>query len=374
MKLYIDTNIYLSSISLTSDIESLEKIKKLIIDGKVDLILPSQTKKEYLKHCKNKIKDAKKSLKSKTNPFLLPKELKSKKRDRYTKDEKAIAEKIDILNLDFEKFIEKRKVDLGKHLLDVEKLIKDLFSLATLFEDNDDIVLKAIVRQARDLPPKKDNMKFGDAIIWETLKSYIRTDSISVVSSDLDFSEPEKKGKSAKINKILKDEWKKHTKKEIVLYPLLGHFVNTLEKENPISTETIKKEASQAAVFVYNQFSPEIISVKKPPYLINSLSLGNANSVSALNSNLSNGASFNNSEFRSLLNCANTEPVASLSHNGANTGLFFSDNAVVANLFEANTSNVFSVCNRCGNHYLVPSNIVSVSHLCNDCSKFFSLP
>ena len=49
MKLYIDTNIYRSYVSSTSDVKSLEKLKKLINEGKIELVFPSQTKKEFLK-------------------------------------------------------------------------------------------------------------------------------------------------------------------------------------------------------------------------------------------------------------------------------------------------------------------------------------
>lgn len=250
MKLYIDTNTYVSYVSLTSDIKSLEKLKKLITEGKVELLMPSQTKSEYNNHYKERVDRAKSKLKQPATQIPLPNELKSKKKDKYNKEEKEIANKIDTLNTDLKKLEAKRDNELKKHLESVEKLIKELMALAIEIKDNDEIVLKAVLRQVKGLPPKKENMKFGDAIIWETLKDYVRTESLAIVSYDGDFDEPAKKGKPAKINKILKAEWKKHTKKDITLYSLLGQFINTIEKQNPVSPETIKKEAMQAATYV----------------------------------------------------------------------------------------------------------------------------
>lgn len=258
MKLYIDTNTYLSNLNATNtdNLKALEKLKRLINEKKVELILPSQTKNEYLKHFKERIDTAKKRLNIKPTIFNLPNELKSKNKNECIKEEKVVIEQIELLNIQLKQLAEKRVAESKKHLEAVDKIIKDLFKIAINLEHNDHIVLRAIIRQAKGLPPKKDNFKFGDAIIWETLKDYIKNESLVIISYDRDFDEVAKKGKP-EINKILKNEWKKSTKQNITLYPLLGQFVNAIEKEDPVSREAIEKEAIQTTT--YYASSPNII-------------------------------------------------------------------------------------------------------------------
>ena len=76
MKLYIDTNIYLSYINSTSDIKSLVNLRKLIDLKKVEVVLPSQTKKEYLKHFKDMVS---KELLEKYGYIIKEKEIKKTK-------------------------------------------------------------------------------------------------------------------------------------------------------------------------------------------------------------------------------------------------------------------------------------------------------
>jgi hypothetical protein len=382
MKLYIDTNTYTSYISLTSDIKSLEKLKKLLIDKKVELVLPSQTKEEYAKHFKERVDQAKDKLKEKVTQVQQPKELKGKKKEKYTKEEKEISDKIDLVNAELKKLVIKRTVELKKHLESVEKLLKDIFKLATPLEDNDEIVLKAVIRQAKGLPPKKDNFKFGDAIIWETLKAYIRTESISIVSSDPDFSETNKKGKPAKVNKILKTEWKKHTKKEITLYSLLGHFVNSIEKENPISSETIKKEAIQATNYAYSPVIFGTVNVQDPyPILNNSqlmkTSLGDvdsmgrftisANNVGMLIPNHNSISAFGSPSTLGVFEGNSVYSASSLNLNSPVIGGFQAESGILS-------VRPTNICTRCGKTYH-PYSITTVHllNICSDCSKYFSL-
>jgi hypothetical protein len=250
MKLYIDTNIYRLYVSSTSDIKSLEKLKKLIEQNKVELIFPSQTKKEFLKHFKEGVNKTKEKLKSVKTKVIIPNELKNDKYGKLTEQDKEITAKIDTLNTDLEKYRTQKITEFKKHIETVDKLLAEIFKLATFFECTDEVVLKAMVRYAKDLPPKKNDHKFGDAIIWETLKENIRGEEIVIITNDGDFAE--NKGKKGKvvIRKILDAEWKKHTGKKITLYNSLGQFVNTLDKEDKVSPETIKREAFQATAFV----------------------------------------------------------------------------------------------------------------------------
>jgi hypothetical protein len=382
MKLYIDTNTYTSYISLTSDIKSLEKLKTLLTDKKVELVLPSQTREEYSKHFKERVDQAKDKLKEKVTQISLPKELKGKKKDKYTKEEKEISEKIDAINAELKKLVVKRTIELKKHLESVEKLLKEIFKLATTLEDNDEIVLKAVIRQAKGLPPKKDNFKFGDSIIWETLKAYIRTESISIVSSDPDFSEPDKKGKPAKVNKILKAEWKKHTKKEIILYSLLGHFVNSIEKENPISSETIKKEAIQATNYGYNPNIFGVVNTQEPYAILNSNQLLRTGIAGDTDNIARFTIPVNNSDL-----LINNQNVISAYNNPVSLGAFDGKSIYSASGVHLNSSVLgvspaesgilsmrqTNICTRCGKTYPYSITSIHLSSLCNDCSKYFSL-
>lgn len=249
MKLYIDTNIYLSYISPVSDFKSLEKLKKLIEQNKVELVLPSQAKNETLRHFKERVKSAKDKLKKINTKFTIPNELKDVKKENRTEQQKEIIKKIDSLNSDLEKYRSNKINELKKHIETVEELLKSIFNSATFFDYNDEIVLRSVLRYAKDLPPKKNDHKFGDAIIWETLKENIRREDLVIISTDPDFCRQNNR-KQPGANKILVSEWKKHTKKKLSLFTILGKFINTIDKEDQISQETIKKEVTQSQILV----------------------------------------------------------------------------------------------------------------------------
>lgn len=253
MKVYIDTNIYAAYINSSSDIKILRKLKRLILSKKIEVVLPLQTKEEFTKHYPSRVGQVKKKLKTAVTQFELPDEIKGKNKESYSRDEREIAEKVASLNLKLKKLVEKSESKFKIHLQSVDILIKEIFKLSTNLEDSEEVVLKAIVRFAKGLPPKKENLKFGDAIIWETLKRYIKTESLVIVSLDNDYGEVVKERGAMKIKKLLKVEWKKHTKKNLSLFTSLGSFVNHVEPNNPISSESIKKEEVQAVTYNENQ-------------------------------------------------------------------------------------------------------------------------
>lgn len=243
MKLYVDTNVYLSYVNTTSDIKSLSKLKKAVKDGIVQLVLPSQTKIEFLRNFKDRVTQARNKIDESKVEFVIPNELKDAKKKKYTKEEEGIIKSIDALNAAVKKYRANKAGELKRHIDAVEKLINEIFDLADFFEYTDEVVMRAVVRYAKGLPPKKENFKFGDAIIWETLKENIRGEELVIISADSDFSE---KGKTdIKINTVLDSEWKKHTKKKISLFSVLGQFMNTVDKKDLISDEIIKKEKRQ---------------------------------------------------------------------------------------------------------------------------------
>lgn len=231
MKLFIDTNIWLSYLSPTSDIDSLKKLKTLITEKKVELVIPSQMQDEYLRRAAEKIEDERKAL-SKLEEISVPTGLDG--------DGKTIISKIHSLNKELKELVGKRIENLDKHIEQIEKLVDSLFSSGILIEDDEKILNRAQTRFLKGNPPKKGNDKHGDAIIWETLKEGISDDKLAIISRDPDFAEVQK-GKNF-LNRLLKKEWEKHSGKEATLYISLGSFINTLEKKNPVSKEVIEKE------------------------------------------------------------------------------------------------------------------------------------
>lgn len=367
MKLYIDTNIYLSYVNPSSDIKSLEKLKKLIQTNKVELILPSQTKEEFLRHFKERINQAKDKLKKTETTVGIPNELKNEKRKKYTTEESEIIKKIDLLNDDLKKYRIQKITELKKHVESTEKLINDIFELATFFDYTDDVILRAVTRYAKGLPPRKENFKFGDAIIWETLKENIRREEIVIVSVDSDFSQ--KIGKNFSINKTLLAEWKKHTGKKASLYSVLGQFVNTLDKIDPVSPETIKKETQQAATVYLNSPQSVVTNGNGGYFTVNNTT------ENILGSPLSMGNKYYNYDNAIVPNFGN----ANLYYTNDGTKISTSDiitnnsNSSIFHILNPDTGinkiSFGSFCKICGKRYPESLTTVNINGLCDTCSN-----
>jgi predicted nucleic acid-binding protein len=259
MKLYIDTNIYLAYMSPTSDTKSLKKLKKLIQDEKVDLVLPLKTKQEYMKHFESRITDEKEKLKKSIEKNLIV-EGTDKSKEKTVLHEARI-KKIKLFNRDIKKCAVEELKSFKKHIVIVKKLIKEIFEIAKNLRYSDETVSKAIIRYAKDLPPKKTDHKFGDAIIWETLKENLK-EEIAIISKDGDFSD-----------KLLFSEWKTYTKKKMTRFSALGQFINTMDKTDKISQEIINKEIDNTVNVNHNI---------TPGCSLTNLSLCNNNDLMAL--------------------------------------------------------------------------------------------
>lgn len=347
MKVYLDTNTYLSYLSPTSDIKSLEKLKKLTEDGKVELVLPSQTRTEFLRHFKERVQEVKDKLQKVKTQILIPNELKGKKKE-FSEQEKAIMQKIDSLNEDLEKLRSQNITDLKKHLASTEKLLKEIFKLATFFEFTDEVVLKAILRYAKDLPPKKNDHKFGDAIIWETLKENIRNEEIVIVSTDPDFRAGGSKSKKAVINKLLASEWKKLTDKKATLYITLGQFVNTLDKQDKVSQEAIRKEEIQANT-IRTLFHTQPIS----------------SNLGMLSTRLMSGAT--NSAFLNTLPTLTSSEIF-LNQSSPQSNILSGGRAYLTDLTTSSRAVFSEACKNCGKGYVPSLMTVNVNNWCEECS------
>ena len=249
MKVFIDTNVYLSFFGVDPNLPALLEFKKLLKDknSKVELIVTQQLFDEYERNVGSIMDMSRQQLAKEAfdlklvAPEYLEKEFKN--------DINKIIEKAKLLK-------EKKLEKLEKSFLETEKVISEIFSLGINIPLTDEIILKAKERCDRGNPPRKiktspeNNTSYGDAINWESILSSVN-DNLIIISNDPDYAELFKKQKI--INRFLKKEWNKKGK-TIHLYTQLGIFINTLEKEPVIPKEAIEKEIR----------SSDLISIEKP--------------------------------------------------------------------------------------------------------------
>ncbi|MFA6257741.1 MAG: PIN domain-containing protein [Candidatus Paceibacterota bacterium] len=254
MKLFIDTNIWIYYLSSKTDLDSFKKLKNLIKEKKIDLVVPRQMHQEYLKHSTRKIEEEREKV-SQEIQISVP--------DGLSKDSKQIISKIESINKELKELTKERFKSFELNIAELEKIFEELFLLATFIEDNDEILDNAEKRFFKNLPPKKDSKK-GDAIIWETLKVGIKKEKLTIIAKDSDYSDVEK-GQQV-IKKLLKKEWEDHTGKSIVLYTSLGEFINTIEKKKIISDKIIEQENKFGNIVWHSADS-----VYSPPTVIRSI-------------------------------------------------------------------------------------------------------
>lgn len=204
LNVFIDTNIFLSFYSLSEDdINTLEKILKLIDDDEIEIILPSNVIDEYNKNRLNKIYSTTSTFQSLTD-FSIPTIYKQypETQNLQTKRRELSA----IISL----LKEKLKEDIANHNLSADKIVSEIFKRSKIFYISDEIFEKAERRFKRHLPPRKKDSgsSIGDAINWETLKKAIREGDIHIISEDGDFRDS-----IGEANNVLKyflaDEWLK---------------------------------------------------------------------------------------------------------------------------------------------------------------------
>lgn len=239
INIYIDTQVYLSYVNSATDIKSLVKLEKLIRAKRIELILPNQTKNEFYRHLQNRIEDCRDKVKNAVTPFKDPLEFLVEQRGKNKKTEESILKKISIVKVSLDKYRAQKSLKFEKRIARVDALTRRLFNISKLIEYGDDTVLRALVRYAKGLPPRKNDDKTGDAIIWETIIHNIKKGKLIVISKDNDFSDNKD---NAVFNKILEKEWMDYTGEGVELYASLGEFLNTIDNVDPISDESINKE------------------------------------------------------------------------------------------------------------------------------------
>lgn len=215
MNIYIDTNIYLSFFHLTGeDLEELNKLVVLLKQKKVKLYLPQQTKDEFYRNREVKIADAIKRLKEQRLNLQFP---------AMCKDYKHYA-KLRDLQKDYESqhadLLTDMLKDIDERKLKADTLIEQLFGLATLIDNDEDIVNAARLRMDVGNPPGKDR-SLGDAINWESLLQAAKDEDLYLITDDKDYCSPLNE---ERFSEYLAREWADRKKSEVKFYKRLSAF------------------------------------------------------------------------------------------------------------------------------------------------------
>lgn len=248
MKVYIDTNIYVGCVNAASGLELLERIESMVKDGKFELVCTAQTQREYVKNVEQRDKwDGPLVISS----IGLPPQIHNQNKKEKTEEEEKICSKIEKVNKEIEKMNIKASLEMTERREKIISVFERLFKSSRLESDSDDIIYKGVVRFAKGLPPQKTKpeFRFGDSIIWETLKNSLKDDLV-IITKDGDFFQNTEK---TEINKILQQEWEEATGKKVSGYSSLAEFINAVDNTNPVSEELINEEVQQNSLenFVY---------------------------------------------------------------------------------------------------------------------------
>lgn len=348
MKIIIDTNIYLNFYRLDGgqSLEMLKNLNKFIESGKFKLILLKQIEDEFIRNKNSNsaiygdhILNFQKGLEVE---FRIPYLIKSSKKIEQIKN---TIKKLKILKEEAVEDYKNRVFNPGSK---INQQLNKLFSQASRTTESDLILQHARFRTLRGNPPRKNNVSFGDAIIWETILDQCVDDDLIIISGDGDF---ESEIECGEMHELLSAEWKRKTEKNLTLYKELGSFINKYseKKKKPIEKETIEEEDRLNSMFTIS--SAYIPLSEQENY--RGIALGEGLNLIGGKSKCSCcGAQINSLSSSSLLsldkcdNCRGSNGVLSLGH----------------------------TCSKCGKHY--HHSITSIymdNGRCDECQKFYEI-
>jgi len=198
--LYLDTNIYLSFYHLTNDdIMELSKLLLLVKNQEITLYLPDQTKDEFYRNRDSKIADGLKKFNENKLNKIFPQIVKD-----YTEEYDLMRNAIKAFEKNKQIIVDKLRKDVVEQSLNADKIILNLFKVATEIENTPELIIKAKNRYDLGNPPEKKG-SYGDALNWESLLTKIEIfDNFFFISDDGDyFSEFDKN----LFNSFLVKEW-----------------------------------------------------------------------------------------------------------------------------------------------------------------------
>ena len=235
MKLFIDSNIFLSFYEFTSeDLTELDKLCRLIESNDMDLLLPQQVVDETWRKREETID------RSFTGFTGFRKKLSFRSFPSYCKNHnhydsmRKYQHKLQDLHAEMVKDLER---DIENQKLAADSLLQKLFGLATKLDRTRQLIECARQRVELGNPPGKRG-SIGDALNWEALLSEVSTgERLSLISGDSDFASPLTKDH---LRDFLRQEWSDRKNSELYFYRTLSTFFSKQSANINLKTETEK--------------------------------------------------------------------------------------------------------------------------------------
>ena len=163
MDLFIDTNVFLSFFHFSSeDLEELRKIRVLLQNGAVRLILPAQVESEFRRNRDGTVADALQRLREQKLTFQFPQLCKGYDESDTFRD--ALGAATDARS----ELLERIEQDVTGRTLKADLVVRELFDVAHRVAETSEQLQRARDRAARGNPPGKKGT-LGDALNWESL-------------------------------------------------------------------------------------------------------------------------------------------------------------------------------------------------------------
>lgn len=281
MKIFIDANIYLNYFRQgKAPLSSLQELKKLVRRKRLKLLLPAQTRDEYVRN-RNGIAEQSRELilRAIDSSLVFPASF-----IRSWPEATRVQKRQDATNKAYRDLLRKYDATVSVERTPADILIQRLFATAEVLQDDDAIVRKAYFRHLRGHPPRKNNLSIGDAISWELLLAGAE-DNLVIITGDGDYAE--RRAGAICLNGFLEKEWKAKCRgKTIELYNSLGEFINAFEKRQAVKNDVVKKEKEllQSATISYGAGVP--VPLNNAGAFLTVPTLGVPNNMSMVMNNL----------------------------------------------------------------------------------------
>jgi hypothetical protein len=237
MKIFVDTNTFLSFFGLHSSTSSLDEFEDLLNDDSVDLqfIYPEQVRKEYIKNINSRIEEErrkfdKKSFSLDSVPNIIDKESRKDIQEKLQETEEMFNSQKEKFREEYEEMIDRRQEQIDR-----------IFEAGNMISYTREALERAQLRFVKGLPPKKKSQdSHGDAICWELLINRNFTEPFTIISNDSDFTDKVEKNKV--LSRYLREEWDEKQNVPINHFRALGEFINNFEDKDVVQKEEIESE------------------------------------------------------------------------------------------------------------------------------------
>ena len=233
MKLFIDTNVFLSFYHLSSDdLEELKKLAVLLDQRKIELFLPRQVIDEFRRNREVKIADALKRFSEEKLNDVFPQIC--KEYEEYSQMREAIS----IFKEKKSKLLEKLRAEIESETLKADKIILELFGKATKIEVGSEIISRVRWRMLVGNPPGKNNSS-GDAINWECLLEKAPDGkALFFITDDGDYSSPVDE---SEFLPFLQKEWAERKNAKILYFNRISAFFRSKFPDIRLASELEKE-------------------------------------------------------------------------------------------------------------------------------------